>query len=484
LDTPLLRLKWAFLAAIDMSSYFAVVFTDLVRHSLAWRRVPRHAMATIIAEYRYLAQSIAGQYGRRHENFTGDGHLFLFESADIAAHFGLKLIAYWKQRRQSLIGVHNAPDLPIRVGCHFGECSQLDDADVWIGRVINVAKRVEASADADSLFVTQTMLELIDLPFYDFNEAGFHELKGDFLPQRQLYRLLSVDHVALAERPVEAMSAEDWFLQAVGMADRECWSAEEELECYRRAIQLRPNYPEAHNNLAILLKTADEKDEASRHYQEALRLWPRYAEAHYNYAIFLESIGDRTGAAAHYRQAIHSRPDYVDARLRYAGLLGADGETAGAREHYQEALRLRPGYAEAHNNYGVFLDKRGEIDAAEQHYLQALEQRPDYAEAHYNYAMLLESITDQAKAEQHYRAALRALPDYAEAHNNLAILLHEKGDLPGAEEHYSAALRLRPRDPETNYNFALLAQAKGDQETADRHFRLSQELIPDAGQVR
>lgn len=27
------------------------------------------------------------------------GHLFLFESADVAVHFNLKLIAYWKQRR-------------------------------------------------------------------------------------------------------------------------------------------------------------------------------------------------------------------------------------------------------------------------------------------------------------------------------------------------------------------------------------------------
>src|SRR4029077_11948998 len=188
-----------------MHSYFAVVFTDLVRHSLVWDRVPRSAMTTIIAEYRYLAQSIASQYGGRHENFTGDGHLFLFESADVATHFGLKLIAYWNQRRRSLLAVHKAPDLPIRIGCHFGECSQLGDADERIGRAINIAKRVEAVADADTLFVTQTVLELVDLPFYRYSEAGFYDLKGDFLPRRQLYQLLSVDHVALAERPPEEM---------------------------------------------------------------------------------------------------------------------------------------------------------------------------------------------------------------------------------------------------------------------------------------
>jgi Flp pilus assembly protein TadD/class 3 adenylate cyclase len=458
-----------------MSSYFAVVFTDLVRHSLAWEKVPRNSMITIVAEYRYLAQSLASQYGRRHENFTGDGHLFLFESADVAVHFGLKLIAYWKQRRRSLVAVRKAPDLPVRVGCHFGECSQLTDADAWIGRAINMAKRVESVADPDSLFVTQTILELIDLPFYDTSEAGIHQLKGDFLRQRQLYRLLSIDHTALAERPAEEMTAEDWFLKGVGMADQACGSPKEEAECYRTAIRLRTNYPEAHNNLAILQKAAGKQEETHKHYQEALRLWPQYPEAHYNYAIFLETVNDWAGAIAHYGQAIQIRPDYTDARLRYAGLLAPTGNDVEAERHYQKVLKLRPGYAEAHNNYGVFLERRGERSEAERHYLQALEHHPDYAEAHYNYAMLLES-EDQSKAEKHYRAAIQILPDYAEAHNNLAALLHEKGDLVGAEKHYAAALRLRPGDAEINYNFALLAEAQGDKETAERYFQRFEEL--------
>ena len=75
-------------------------------------------MVAIIAEYRYLAQSIAGQYGRRHENFAGDGHMFSFESADVAVHFGLKLVAFWKQRRRALLAQHSGLELPLRVGCH------------------------------------------------------------------------------------------------------------------------------------------------------------------------------------------------------------------------------------------------------------------------------------------------------------------------------------------------------------------------------
>lgn len=455
-----------------MGNYFAAVFTDLVRQSLAWERVPRTAMATIIAEYRYLAQSLAGQYGRRHENFTGDGHLFLFESADVALHFSLKLLAYWKQRRQSLLGVHKAPDLPVRIGCHFGDCNRLSDADAWIGRAINIAKRVEAAAEPDSLYVTQMILELIDLPFYDYTECGLRELKGDMVSRRALYRILSVNETAMAERQVSDLTAEDWFLKGVGYSRSTCLNGQDEANCYRQALQLRENYPEAHNNLAIILKETGDLDAAGTHYREALRLWPQYPECHYNYAILLEAMNDPAAARACYESAIKFRPQYVDARLRYASLLALAGEAYEADRQYQEVLQIRPGYPEAHNNYAVFLEQSGDGVAAEEHYAKAIELQPGYAEAHYNYAMLLERSDPQAAIE-HYKAALKALPTYLEAHNNLAVLLQEGGEIREAEAHYRAALRIRPNDPATNYNLGLLLQAKGEEQAAQHHLEVA-----------
>ena len=73
--------------------YLAVVFSDLERHSLAWTRVPRDRMVAMIAEYRYLAESLAGQYGSVYFEWAGDGHMVLFESVDTAVQFGLELIA-------------------------------------------------------------------------------------------------------------------------------------------------------------------------------------------------------------------------------------------------------------------------------------------------------------------------------------------------------------------------------------------------------
>ncbi len=461
-----------------MGKYLAAVFSDLERHSVAWSRTPRDTMVALIAEYRYLAESLASQYGSLHQNFTGDGHLFLFETADAAVQFGLKLVGTWTQVSRNLPGIGDLPHMPLRLGCHFGECMQLAGTDDWIGRAINMAKRVEDSADPDTFYVTESVLELVDIPLYEFQEAGSHPLKGDHLPQRILYRIADLDEAAQAGKPVEELSAEAWFLKAVALIGTAEENSRDEETYYLKALALEPDYPEAHNNLAILLRGRGDQTGSAKHYREALRLRPDYPEAHYNYAILLESRGSIGGAMEHYREALRLRPGYVDAHNSLANLLKARGELQEAEEHYRAALRLRPGYAEAHNNQAILLELRGNATGARTHYEEAIRLRPDYTEGHYNYALFLESQGKSDGAKKHYREALRARPDFPEAHNNLAALLHVEGDIDGAEEHYREALRLRPDDPETHYNLGLLLRGKGDAK-ADEHLRIARELAPD-----
>jgi tetratricopeptide (TPR) repeat protein len=460
-------------------SYCAIVFSDLERHSAEWARIPRDKMVAIIAEYRYLAESLAGQYGCLYREWAGDGHMFLFESADAAAQFGLKLIESWRIGSAELPSLREYAHMPLRIGCHFGECTRLEGEEAWIGRGNAVAKRVEGEAEPDRLVVTENVLDLLDLPLYEFEPAGERSLKGDYLPARQLYRLLSFDSKVIDARPREELSAEDWFLRGVSLIGTEREWSEDEAECYREALRLKPDYPEAHVNYAILLRRGGEEAEASKHYQDALRLRPDYPEAHYNYAAVLQVRGSTGGAAEHYLEALRLRPDYVDAHHGYATLLVSRGELDAAAEHYREALRLRPENAQAHMNYAVLLEQLGRLDESTRHYREALRLDPGAPTVHYNYALLLEGRGDSAAAEQHYREALRLWPRYGEAHNNLAILLQLRGEHGEAEAHYLAALEARPDDPETHYNYGLLLRARGDAEAAERHFKTAYELAPD-----
>jgi tetratricopeptide (TPR) repeat protein len=459
--------------------YLAVVFSDLERHSLAWTRVPRDRMVAVIAEYRYLAESLAGQYGSLYFEWAGDGHMVLFESVETAVQFGLELIAEWQRRVPPAERDAEFTGLPLRLGCHFGECTQMDRGEGWIGRANAVAKRAESEAAPNSLYVTESVLDLIDLPLYSFEEAGSFALKGDHLRQRALFSITAFDRTALGSRPEEELAAEDWFRRALALIRTDLEDSDDEAECYRQALRLRPDYPEAHNNLAVLLYSRGEQSEAARHYQEALRLRPDYAEAHSNYASLLAARGSAVGAAEHFAEALRLRPDFIDAHHGYASFLARRGDSAAAAESYAQVLALRPDYPEAHSNYAIALEDLGRLEEAALHYREALRLHPEYSEAHYNFALLLEREGETSAAEEHYRRAVELWPDYAEAHNNLGALLHVSGRLAEAEPHYRRALELRPEDPETHYNLGLLLQATGDAAGAERHFRAARELSPE-----
>lgn len=447
-----------------MAGYFAVLFSDLERHSLSWSRVPRDRMAAIVADYRYLAESLASQYGCGYMEWAGDGHMFLFENADGAVRFGLRLIGQWRNAQAGPTRHAGHPPLSLRLGCHFAECVPMEGGRGWIGRGNSVAKRVESEAGTDCLFVTESILDLIDLPFYQVEEAGTYALKGDAVRQRSLYRVVTFDQSGFDAKPVEEFTAGQWFLKGVALIGTSRENSPEEADCYRRALSRQPDFAEAHTNLAVVLSAMGQQAEAAEHYKDALRRRTAYPEAHFNYATLLAAGGDLTGATEHYREALTLRPDYVDAHHGYANLLKDARDLAGAGRHYAEALRARPDFPEVHNNYAILLESLGDPAGAHQHYQEALRLRPDYPEAHYNCALLLESLGQTVRAEDHYRQALRSRPDYPEARNNLAVLLHMRGDLAEAEVHFREAVRLRPDDPEVRHNYALLLKVKGGTE--------------------
>jgi len=462
--------------------YLIAAFAEVEPSSAAWRDMARAEVAGAIGEYRFLADALGSQYGCLYRDFIGDGGCrFLCENAEVAVRFGLALLAAWRRTRPSTPA--GAP-LGLRLGCHFGECTQLDAASTWIGRPLQLAQAVAGVAGADEMLITGNVLELIDLPLYRFEEAESSEFKGDYLAQRPLYRVVSFDRSRVETRPPEERTAEEWFLKGAALVGTARENSDEEAQDYQRALQLRPDYPEAHNNLAVVFRLKGDHEAAAVHYREALRLRPDYPEAHYNYAHLLETLGSAAGAADHYQQALVSRPEYVQAHHAYAALLRARGEWREAEVHYRDALRLRPDYPEAHNDLAVLLEDQQRVDEAAEHYRQALRMRPGYAEAHYNFALLLEGTGDDERAEEHYEQAIHARHDFAQAHNNLAILLQNHGKLTEAMNHYQVAVSLRPGDPEAHYNYALLLRATGMAAQAADHFRTAHDLEPDVPAFR
>jgi predicted O-linked N-acetylglucosamine transferase (SPINDLY family) len=121
----------------------------------------------------------------------------------------------------------------------------------------------------------------------------------------------------------------------------------EAMESYRRALDLKPGFAEAHNNLGNAHKDEGSFHEAVESYRRAAELKPGYPEAHYNLGITLEELGSSQRAAVCLKRAIALRPDYAEAHFRLGSLLADRDHREAALACYRRALEIKPDYANA-----------------------------------------------------------------------------------------------------------------------------------------
>jgi len=149
------------------------------------------------------------------------------------------------------------------------------------------------------------------------------------------------------------------------------------LDYYRRAIELRPGFAQAHNNLGTLYLDLGQANRAIPAYHEAIRLDPEYAQAHFN-----------LGAA-------------LDQR----------GMIADARAAYSEASRVSGGYARAHFAIARLHARDEAFDAAEVELRAAIDADPDDPESYLALAQVLAEVGRKTEAIETLDGAIERIPD-------------------------------------------------------------------------
>ncbi len=150
---------------------------------------------------------------------------------------------------------------------------------------------------------------------------------------------------------------------------------------YRTAVQLDPNYAQAHYNLGGALLKKEQVDAAIAEYETALQLDPAYVDAHNNLGNALLAKGRVNDAIAEYQSALKWKPDIAIGHVNLGNAFARSGRLNEASTEYREALRLDPAIAEAHYNLGKILLQKGEENEAFTHYQRAIELKPELAGA-------------------------------------------------------------------------------------------------------
>ena len=130
--------------------------------------------------------------------------------------------------------------------------------------------------------------------------------------------------------------------------------------------------------------------QALEHYRKAVDLKPDYAEAHNALGAFYARRGDTDSAELHFMRAL-GNPFFSSPHIVYynLGLLYEKrGESQRALEQYQQAVRLQPYYGLAHYHIGQMLENLKRADAAREAYGKAIECSRDLVEAHFRYGVM------------------------------------------------------------------------------------------------
>ncbi len=119
------------------------------------------------------------------------------------------------------------------------------------------------------------------------------------------------------------------------------------------------------SNYGVILKDLQKLKEAELCQYKAIEIKPDFAEAHFNLGNILIDLGKSKEAEISLRKAIDLKPDFAKAHSNLGNILKDLGNLKDAEFSYRKAIEIKPDFAEAHSNLGNILIDLGNLKDAE-----------------------------------------------------------------------------------------------------------------------
>jgi tetratricopeptide (TPR) repeat protein len=185
--------------------------------------------------------------------------------------------------------------------------------------------------------------------------------------------------------------------------------------CYRRALELDPDYVGALIGLGNIEAARGDLASALRRYEVAVEIEPHDAEAHFARGQVLEAMNRTDQALAAYFRALEFNPLHAQASLHIGTIQLARNQPDQALARLEQAVDLAPEDGEVRLLRGkAYLALRHTAEAVADFRAAAtrLANRPD---VYYQLALALDAANEPADALKAAEQALRLAPDYADA---------------------------------------------------------------------
>ncbi len=211
------------------------------------------------------------------------------------------------------------------------------------------------------LFIASGCAGLQRDPTAGYSVLQLRQMGEKFLGARDYGQSLRFLSLAEKRQPDDPVIQYD-----LGLAYYERGLKSEALAHLKKALALKPDYPEADNALGRYYAEENQLDQALFSFEKAARN-PFYQTPQvslFNMGLIYEKKGESEMALKQYQEAVRLQNNYGMAHFRRGLILEQQNRADEAREAYAKAIEFAPDLVEAHYRFGVMSYTAGELENA------------------------------------------------------------------------------------------------------------------------
>ena len=175
--------------------------------------------------------------------------------------------------------------------------------------------------------------------------------------------------------------------------------------------------------MGSILRDLGKLEEAEISIRKAIEINPNFANAHFNLANILRDLGKLEEAEISTRKAIEINPNFASAYSNLGSILKDLGKLEEAEISIRKAIELNPKFAIAHSNLGSILKDLGKLEEAEMSTRKATEIDPSYAIAYFNLGYILRDLGIYQDAFDSYLRVIEINPKFPNIYSSIIEFL-------------------------------------------------------------
>jgi len=185
---------------------------------------------------------------------------------------------------------------------------------------------------------------------------------------------------------------------------------EQALRCFKRAIQLHPNFAYAYTLQGHEHFENEEYDKALTSYRHAISADKRHYNAYYGIGKVYEKLGNYDKALSHYHAALMIHPKHAVLNCCIGTVLQRQKHVVQALSYFNKAAELAPKAPDVRLRKARALLATGQLKLAQQELLVLRDLAPDKAQVHYLLGKMAKAVHDKKLAVRHFTIALSLDP--------------------------------------------------------------------------